>query len=776
MGIFQLPGSNVLQTADRVKAKMQELKATFPEGVDYQICYDTTPYIRESIHEVFKTLFDAVLLVALVVLVFLQNWRSALIPLIAVPVAIVGTFAAMAALGFSLNTLSLFGLVLAIGIVVDDAIVVVEATERHIEEGLAPRAAAHQAMAEVSAPVIAIGLVLTAVFLPCVFITGISGLFFRQFALTIAVSTILSTINSLTLSPALCAILLKPRGAHRDLLSQLLNFTLGWFFAGFNKLFVWSIGGYSRIVGRLLRTCLLVLLVYGGLLYLTVWSFGKMPLGFIPMQDQGYLFGAIQLPDSASLERTEEVVARAEKAARETEGVAHAIAVSGLSFILGANGSHLATMFIVLTPFDDRQKPNLTADAIAAALRARFYKELPEANAFVFPSPPVRGLGNAGGFRLMLEDRGDEGLDALQAQADTLIRTGNQQPGLVGLSTIFRANTPQLYVDINRTKCKTMNVAMNDVFDALQIELGGLYVNDFNQFGRTWEVNVQADTPFRMQPEDMHYLQVRNAKGAMVPLDAVARIEPIGGPFFIHRYNMYPAAAINGSWLPGVSSGRVISEIQDLAKKQLPSSMDFEWTDLMYLQIIAGNTTVFVFAGAVVLVFLVLAGQYESWSLPLAVILVVPMCILCSVAGVAAARLDINIFTQIGFVVLVGLASKNAILIVEFAKSKRESGMPRYEATIEACRLRLRPILMTSFAFIFGVLPLIVSHGAGAEMRRTLGVAVFSGMLGVTLFGIFLTPVFYYVIQWFSDRRQQRKAAHAALELPELAPPQPSET
>ena len=760
MGVFQLPGSNALETAERVKAKMRELKERFPAGLEYAIAYDTTPYIRESIEEVFRTLRDAVLLVAVVVLVFLQNWRSALIPLVAVPVAIIGTFAAMAVMGFSLNTLSLFGLVLAIGIVVDDAIVVVEATEHHIEQGMAPRAAAHQAMAEVSAPVCAIGLVLTCVFLPCVFISGITGLFFRQFALTIAVSTVLSTINSLTLSPALCAILLKPRGGHRDPLSWVLNLLFGWFFKGFNKVFAWSTNGYIGVVGKLLRMSVLVLLVYGGLLFLTVWSFGKVPTGFIPNQDQGYLFTAIQLPDASSMARTEAVAAKATEVAMHTKGVAHAISVTGLSFILGANGSHLATMFIVLDPFDKRESPDLTADAIANKLRASYYKEIPEADLLVFPAPPVRGLGNAGGFKIMIEDRANAGLETLQNRTDDIIQAGSdtKKTGLVGLKSMFRANAPQLYVDINRTKCKTMNVPLSDVFETLQVELGGLYVNDFNQFGRSWQVNAQADIPYRMHPEDMRRLQVRNVQGKMVPLAAVATIRDSTGPFVINRYNLFPAAAINGAYLPGMSSGQVIQEVQSIVDQNLPSSMGYEWTDLMYLQIIAGNTTLFVFAGAVVLVFLVLAGQYESWSLPLAVIFVVPMCILCSVTGVAIARMDINIFTQIGFVVLVGLASKNAILIVEFAKSKRESGMPRHEATLAACRLRLRPIMMTSFAFIFGVLPLVLSSGASAEMRRTLGVAVFSGMLGVTLFGIFLTPVFFNVIQWFSDRRRPKPA------------------
>lgn len=762
LGIFQLPGSNALDTAERVKAKMEDLKQRFPEGVDYRICYDTTPYISESIHEVFNTLRDAVFLVALVVLVFLQNWRSALIPLIAVPVAIIGTFAAMALMGFSLNTLSLFGLVLAIGIVVDDAIVVVEATEHHIEQGMTPRAAAHQAMAEVSAPVIAIGLVLASVFLPCVFISGVTGRFFQQFALTIAVSTILSAFNSLTLSPALCALLLKQRHEHRDPASWVINLLFGWFFKLFNKGFSLSTAGYLWGVGKLLRVSLLVLAVYGGLLYLTGWSFNQMPTGFIPDQDTGYMYVTAQLPDSASLERTDEAMAHVDEIVRGTEGVAHVIRICGMSFLLGANGSHVGTMFVVLDPFEERQSPELRSSAIAATLRKRLYQEVEEAKVGVFAPAPVRGLGTTGGFKIMIEDRGSNGPATLQEQVDNLVEQGNEpSTGLVGLMSIFSANTPQLYVDIDRTKCKTMGVALSDVFDTLQIDLGGLYVNDFNQFGRTFQVNCQADIPFRMEPGDLRRLQVRNRKGEMVPLGTVAKVEPRGGPFVINRYNMYPAAAINGGGAPGMSSGDVIKAVEGLASEQLASSMSFEWTELMYLQIIAGSTTMFVFGGAVALVFLVLAGQYESWSLPLAVILVVPMCILSSVAGVALARMDINIFTQIGFVVLVGLASKNAILIVEFAKSKRESGMPRREATLAACKLRLRPIMMTSFAFILGVVPLVISTGAGAEMRRTLGTAVFSGMLGVTLFGIFLTPVFYYVIQWFADRRSPKQETPA---------------
>ncbi len=760
IGVFQLPGSNALDTAARVKAKMAELSQRFPEGLEYGIYYDTTPYISESIHEVFKTLRDAVILVALVVLVFLQNWRSAIIPLVAVPVAIVGTFAAMAVFGFSLNNLSLFGLVLAIGIVVDDAIVVVEAVEHHIEQGLSPREAAYQAMHEVSGALVAIGLVLSCVFLPCVFLTGITGQFFRQFALTIAASTILSAANALTLSPALCAILLKSKHEQADLFTRVMNVLLGWFFKLFNGVFSVSANWYSWVIGRLVRVSLLVLAVYGGLLYLTYWGLERMPVGFIPMQDQGYLFVVCQLPDSASLERTQAVMVKADEVVRSTKGVAHTLRSVGSSFVVGANGSHLANMFVVLDPFDKRRSPELSADAIAAELRRRLNAEVEDGMLAVLGAPPVRGLGSTGGFKIMIEDRGAEGFEALQDAGSALMQAAGNSQQLANLFTVFRANTPQLYVDVDRTKCKAIGVPLTEVFDALQVNLGGLYVNDINLFGRTWQVNVQADIPYRMQRDQVRQFQVRNSRGKMVPLGALAKIDDSGGPFVINRYNLYPSNAITGAVLPGTSSSEMINIVESLCREYLPVSMGTEWTELTYLQIVAGSTTAFVFGAAIVLVFLVLAGQYESWSLPLAVILVVPMCILCSVIGLYLADMDVNIFTQIGFVVLVGLASKNAILIVEYAKAKREAGMSRHEATVVACRLRLRPILMTSFAFILGVVPLVISTGAGAEMRRTLGTAVFSGMLGVTIFGLFLTPVFYYVIQWFIDHRQARRAGN----------------
>ena len=831
--IFQLPDANALDLADRIHQKMDDLAKSFPEGVAYEIQYDTTPYTRECIREVFKSLRDAIILVAFVVLLFLQNWRSAIIPLIAVPVAIVGTFAVMAALGFSLNNLTLFGLVLAIGIVVDDAIVVVEAVEHHIENGLAPRDATIKAMSQVSGPVIAVGLVLSAVFVPCAFISGITGQFFRQFALTIAASTIISTFNSLTLSPALSAVLLRPRGAGRaealprlfyvlaggwlayasltpwltagieDLtfasaavaenlmaaapwaaclvgtvvgwfVSRPVNAVLGWLFRLFNTAFVATTHLYLRAVGMLLRVSALVLVVYGGLLGLTYWDFTHTPKGFIPTQDMGYLLVNLQLPDAASAERARHVTDHVREICQSTRGVQHTLSVAGQSFLLSAYGSTFGSMFVILDDFSNREEPELYCDEIANTLRKRFVKEVPEAVVTVFPAAPVRGVGRTGGFKFMVEDRGDAGLTTLQAQTDNLVEKGNQmrspqqRPLLVGLFSVFRANAPQLFVDMNRKQCMTKGVSLADANNALQVYTGSLYVNDFNLFGRTWEVIVQADGQFRNRLEQVRQFKVRNQSNTMVPLGALADVRTVNGPLVITRYNMYPAAAINGNTGPGISSGQGIALMQQLAEKELLPSMRYEWTEMAYFELQAGNTAMKIFGFAVIMVFLVLAAQYESWSMPLAVILVVPMCLLSAIVGVTAvpasmqglsslskplSRLlsgvsptDINIFTQIGFVVLVGLASKNAILIVEFAKHRRESGVSGREAALDACKLRLRPIVMTSFAFILGVVPLLISHGAGSEMRRTLGTAVFSGMLGVTMFGIFLTPVFFTVI------------------------------
>lgn len=752
LAIFQLPDANALATADMVKEKMLELSHDFPVGVQYEIGYDTTPFIRESIQEVVKSLRDSVILVAIVVLVFLQGWRAAIIPLIAVPVAIIGTFAAMAVTGFSINNLTLFGLVLAIGIVVDDAIVVVEAVEHYIEKGLAPRDAAFKAMEEVSGPVIAVGLVLSAVFIPCAFLTGIVGQFFRQFALTIAISTIISTFNSLTLSPALAALLLKPKSAARDPLTWLIDLLLGWFFWIFNLVFRTSTRAYIGIVGQMLRIPVIVLLVYAGLLGLTYWEFQRLPTGFIPTQDKGYFIASIQLPDSSSAVRTSDVVARIERIAMDTPGVKNVNSVAGNSFVLSAYGSNFGSMFIILKNFDERRDPKMYADEILKTLRKRYAAEIPEAVINVFPPPAVSGLGRAGGFKLMIEDRGEVRLQELQKQTDNIVDRANAvEPGkppsaLVGLFTVYKANSPQLFVDINRKECLTQGINLNDVFGTLQAYLGSRYVNNFNRFGRTWQVVVQADTKFRDEISDVGRLRVRNRLGEMVPIATVAAVREISSPLVLTRYNMYPAAAINGNVAQGFSTGQAIEQVEALCRRELPGSMSLEWTEITFLERMVGNTGMFVFALSVVFVFLVLAALYESWSLPLAVILVVPMCVLSSIVGVDIAKMDINLFTQIGFIVLIGLACKNAILIVEFAKFRRDEGVGRREATLHACELRLRPILMTSFAFILGVVPLVIARGAGAEMRRALGTAVFSGMLGVTFFGILLTPVFFFVI------------------------------
>jgi multidrug efflux pump len=757
--VYQLPGSNALQTAGRVRTRMEELKKNFPGGVGYSIVYDTTPFVRESIVEVFKALRDAIILVAIVVLVFLQTWRATLIPLIAVPVAVVGTFAVMALVGFSLNNLTLLGLVLAIGIVVDDAIVVVEAVEHKLEHHpeLSPAEATRRAMDEVAGPIVAISLVLMAVFVPCAFITGITGQFFRQFAVTIAVSTFFSAVNSLTLSPALCALLLRRKEDQTDPLSQLMRGGLGWFFTRFNAGFDRTTGGYTWVVRWLLRLALIALVVYGGLLFLTYEGFVTVPTGFIPPQDKGYLVVAIQLPDSASLERTRAVTAEVDRIARGdpkdpehypgVPGVAHVITIPGLSILENANGSNFATMFVVLDEFRDRRAKDRSGDAIAAKLRAEAFRRVEQATVAVFGAPTVDGLGNAGGFKVMVRDRADEGFLALQASASGMAAEANERPGLVGVFTTFRANAPQLFVDVDRTKCKSMGVRLNDVFLTLQVYLGGYYTNDINRFGRTWQVNLQADPARRLTPEDVTQLKVRNAEGEMLPLGSVATVRPTGGPVIVTRYYGVTAATVTGGSVAGMSTGSVIREVNEAADKTLPQGMDHLWTELMLLQIQAGSTALLVFALSVVLVYLLLAAQYESLRLPLAVILVVPMCLLASVTGVALAGGDVNIFVQIGFVVLVGLASKNAILIVEFAREERAKGREAVESAVEACRLRLRPILMTSFAFILGVVPLALAAGAGAEMRRALGIAVFSGMLGVTLFGVFLTPVFYVLLE-----------------------------
>jgi len=725
------------------------------------------------------------MLVALVVLLFLQSWRSALIPLAAVPVAIIGTFAAMAVVGFSLNHLTLFGLVLAVGIVVDDAIVVIEAVEHHIELGLTPRDATIAAMREVSGPIVAVGAVLFAVFLPCAFLSGIVGEFFRQFALTIAISTLISTINSLTLCPALAAVLLKPKGARRDPLQWVIFILLGWFFWLFNRGFRTTGRGYGRLVGSAIRVPLIVLALYVGLIGLGAWEYRQLPTGFIPQQDKGYLIASVQLPDAASAERTREVIDQIAKIALETPGVRHTNAIAGNSFVLSAYGSNFGSMFIILDDFSLRDSPGLNADAIAARLRSEFAARLPGAQVNVFGAPAVSGLGRAGGFRIMVEDRGGAGgsgrkteddFKLLEGQTQNFIDKANEQPQVSGLFTVFKANSPQGFLDIDRPACVAHGVEIRDVAALLQATMGSRYVNDFNRFGRTWQVNVQAEDKYRADLNDVKKLEVRNRFGGMTPLGSVLMAREASGPLVITRYNMYPAAAVNGNVKPGVSTGDALAVLEQLADQELPNRMASEWTELMFIEKLSRSTGMLIFALSVVFVFLVLAALYESWTLPLAVILVVPVCVVGSVTGIVIAGAypdkafpffkitgqDINIFTQIGFVVLIGLACKNAILIVEFAKRKRDAGVSRREAILSACALRFRPIIMTSVSFIAGVSPLLFAHGAGAEMRQALGLTVFSGMIGVTVFGIFLTPVFYVVIDWatrgkvFQSPRVQR--------------------
>jgi hydrophobe/amphiphile efflux-1 (HAE1) family protein len=760
--IFQLPGSNAIDTSDKVRAKMEELKRNFPEGMDYRIVYDTTIFARESIRAVVHTLFEAVLLVVLVVIVFLQSWRASIIPLLAVPVSLIGTLAVMQAFGFSLNNLSLFGLVLAIGIVVDDAIVVVENVERNIALGLDPVEATRKAMNEVTGPVIAVALVLTAVFVPTAFISGITGQFYRQFALTIAVSTLISTFNSLTLSPALCAILLKAHHAKKDWFAAGMDRVFGWFFRFFNKGFASTTRGYTHAVSGTLRRAGIALAVYAGLLLLTWGGFKTVPTGFIPTPDAGYLIAFAQLPDGASLERTQKIITRAGEIARTIPGIRNSVEFPGYNLLVGANLPNAGTMFIGLDEFDRRKEASRSAPTLIAQLNARF-AELRDARVVVLSPPPVRGLGASAGFKLMIQDRADLGLDALAATSFKMMVNGSQRPGLAQVFTTFTTRVPQLFVDVDRVKAKSMNVALNDVNDTLQIYLGSLYVNDFNRFGRTYQVTAQADGNFRLHSEDIRKLKARNGSGDMVPLGALVDVRETTGPDKVIRYNMYPAADINGVARPGVSSGEAIALAQELAAKELPPGMDYEWTDLTYQEILAGNTIVFIFPLCVLLVFLTLAAQYESWSLPLAIILIVPMCLLSAIGGIWLRQMDNNIFTQIGLIVLVGLASKNAILIVEFAKQLEDTGRSITEAAIEAARLRLRPILMTSLAFILGVVPLVLASGAGAEMRQALGTAVFFGMLGVTFFGLFLTPVFYIAIRKLSVR--SKRTTHSAPEI-----------
>ena len=858
LAVFQLPGSNALETASNIKAAMGKLAESFPQGVQYQIVYDTTVFIDESIHAVYHTLIEAIVLVFIVVLVFLQNWRATIIPMIAVPVSLVGTFAVMSGMGFSLNNLSLFGLVLAIGIVVDDAIVVVENVERYLAMGYSPLEASRKAMDEVSGPVIGIAMVLCAVFVPTAFLAGIPGQFFKQFALTIAASTLISAFNSLTLSPALCAIMLKGHGhgeghedgekkheSHAEALpplgimiiggllalrflkpiigsmvgidvghghegeasahevsaaklwgldagvfvigvaagwaaARIVNLAFAMFFKGFNWAFDKTIAAYGGALRLLLRLSVVALLVYCGLLAGTVAMFQIVPGGFIPEQDKGYLVVNAQLPDGASLERTDEVVRTMTDIALHDEefkeAVGHCISVPGYSILTSTNIANVGGMFVILKPFDVRKgRPELSAPAVIKKLRAAYRKRILSANVAVFGAPPIDGLGSTGGFKIQVQDRAAQGPRALEGGVAQLARAGNSQAGLTGLFSSYSANQPQYLIPVDRNMAMQRDVSLSELYDTLGVYFGSAYVNDFTRFGRNWQVIVQAAPSYRKQISDLAGLKVRNLKGEMVSLEAFVNNESTTGPAIVNRYNMYPSAEINGATNPGTSSGDAIQIMDSLAKSELPSTMGTEWTELTFQEIEASKDPLspFIFPLSVLFVFLVLSAQYESWSMPFAIILIVPMCVLSAMVGVHLTHLDNNIFTQIGLVVLVGLAAKNAILIVEFAKQKQDEGMDRFEASVEASKLRLRPILMTSFAFILGVVPLVLAKGAGAEMRQALGIAVFSGMLGVTVFGVFLTPVFYLVIRWLVERNAPPKAPKATESAPSTAPSHP---
>ncbi|WP_286786077.1 MULTISPECIES: efflux RND transporter permease subunit [Pseudomonas] len=758
--IFQRPGSNAIEVSNQVRAKMAELKKSFPQGMDYSIVYDPTIFVRGSIEAVVHTLFEALLLVVLVVILFLQTWRASIIPLAAVPVSLIGTFAVMHMFGFSLNALSLFGLVLAIGIVVDDAIVVVENVERNIGLGLKPVEATKKAMGEVTGPIIATALVLCAVFVPTAFISGLTGQFYKQFALTIAISTIISAFNSLTLSPALAAVLLRDHDAPKDRFSRVLDTIFGgWLFRPFNRFFDRASNGYVGTVKRVLRGSGIALVVYLGLLGLGWAGFASTPTGFVPQQDKQYLVAFAQLPDAASLDRTESVIRKMSELALKNPGIDHSVAFPGLNINGFTNSPNSGVVFFALKDFDQRKDPSLSAASIVADMNAQ-YGGIQDAYIAIFPPPPVMGLGTIGGFRLQVQDRGNLGYDELYKQTQNVINKARQLPELAPMSVFssYQVNVPQVEAAIDRDKAKTHGVAISDIFDTLQVYLGSLYANDFNRFGRTYQVNVQAEQQFRLEPEQIGQLKVRNDRGEMIPLSSFVKVDGTSGPDRVMHYNGFVTAEINGAPAPGYSSGQAEAAISRLLKEELPIGITYEWTDLTYQQILAGNTALFVFPLCVLLAFLVLAAQYESWSLPLAVILIVPMTLVSAISGVILSGGDNNIFTQIGLIVLVGLACKNAILIVEFAKDKQEEGMDRMAAILEACRLRLRPILMTSIAFIMGVVPLVLSSGAGAEMRHAMGVAVFSGMLGVTFFGLLLTPVFYVLIRAFVEKREARKA------------------
>ncbi|MGB7890106.1 MAG: multidrug efflux RND transporter permease subunit, partial [Xanthobacteraceae bacterium] len=765
--IFQAPGSNAIEISNRVRATMEDLKKNFPVGLDYSIVYDPTVFVRDSIKAVVHTLLEAVALVVLVVILFLQTWRASIIPLLAVPISIIGTFAAMYLFGFSINALSLFGLVLATGIVVDDAIVVVENVERNIETGLHPREATMQAMSEVTGPIIAIALVLCAVFVPIAFISGLTGEFYRQFALTIAFSTIISAFNSLTLSPALSALLLKGHDAPKDALARGMDKVLGRFFRGFNRVFRAGSSGYSHGVRNILSHKAAAVGVYVVLLAMTVFVFRTVPPGFVPLQDKQYLVSFAQLSQGATLERTEKVIRDMSDIAMREPGVQSAVSFPGLSINGFINSPSAGIVFVTLKPFEERTTPDLSGFAISQKLQTK-YAGIRDATIAIFPPPPVNGLGQIAGFKLQVEDRTDQGNAVLARVMGEIQGRAAKTPGLFAVFSNFNIGVPQLYAHVDRTKAMQLGVEVQDIFDTMQTYLGSIYVNDFNRFGRTYEVIAQADTPFRTKVDDILRLQVRNASGQMVPLGAVVNIEQTTGPDSSVRYNGFRSADLNGAPAPGYSSGQAQAAITQILDETLPKGMQYEWTDLTYQEILAGNTAILVFPICVLLVFLVLAAQYESLFLPLAIILIVPMCLFSAITGVWLTGGDNNVFTQIGLFVLVGLACKNAILIVEFARELEMQGRRPLEAAIEAARLRLRPILMTSFAFIMGVVPLVLSSGAGAEMRHAMGVAVFFGMLGVTFFGLFLTPVFYLLLRALSGMKPIKQHGEKAPIMPEM--------
>ena len=765
IGVFQRPGSNALETSERILDKMKELSKSFPEGVSYDVIYNPTDFIAASVKAVNQTIFEAVILVVVVVILFLQTWRASIVPVVAIPVSLIGTFAVLSALGYSLNNLSLFGLVLAVGIVVDDAIVVVENVERNIREGMSPKNAAHVTMDETGSALISIALVLCAVFIPAAFIPGISGAFFRQFAVTIAASTVISLIVSLTLSPALCALLFKPHKEHDHESASPLVRPVIKFFHAFNTGFDRLAGGYGSLTRKVVRMATIMLVLYGGLIGLAGHQFLSTPKGFIPSQDQGYLINVIQLPAGSSLSRTDKVMRQAVEVALKTPGVVHAVPIAGLDAATFTNAPNAAAVFVILAPFEERAKQGLSAPSIKAELTKR-YAAIQDGMILVIEPPPVRGIGNAGGFKMMIQDRTGAGSKALEEAAMDMVMAANKVPGLVGVFTLFNTRTPNVFADIDRVRAQMLGVSADRVNEALQVYLGSVFVNEFNFLGRTYRVTAQADGPFRDDIADIAQLKVRNDKGQMVPIGSVASFRYDTGPYRVPRYNLYPAAELQGSTLPGTSSGYALEQMKQLAAERLPVGFSFEWTELALQEILAGNHGMLVFVASVVFVFLLLAAQYESWSLPLAVVLIVPMCLLAAVSGLIVRGMPIDILGQIGFIVLIGLAAKNAILIVEFARqAEAVDGMNRVEAAVHAARTRLRPILMTSLAFILGVLPLVIGVGPGAEMRQSLGTAVFFGMLGVTLFGLIFTPVFYVVVRaavarWFGRPPRKKKHHH----------------